>query len=123
MEEYLLLGDISTEEWEVKQFLESVNDVQFNNIAYQAVPNVMLVSRSIGMMLSAFSIPDGAVHTSQEIYNFGVASFGDVVQCYSKKEKERITGGMKLFGVSCKFYKGKDNILCESRSIVIVKNI
>jgi hypothetical protein len=42
MEEYLLLGDISTEEWEVKQFLESVNDVQFNNIAYQAVPNVSI---------------------------------------------------------------------------------
>ena len=85
------------------------------------VPNMLVVSRSIAMMLDTFNIKDGAIHSTQEVQNLGTAKVGDVVACYALKEKTKTMKDMEIISVHCKFQTHGDNIICESRSVVMVR--
>ena len=85
------------------------------------VRNMLVVSRSIAMMLDRFKIKDGAIHSTQEVQNLGTAKVGDVVECYALKEKTKTMKDMEIISVHCKFQTDGDNIICESRSVVMVR--
>tara|TARA_A100001037_G_scaffold305991_1_gene348511 strand:- start:24909 stop:25283 length:375 start_codon:yes stop_codon:yes gene_type:complete len=84
------------------------------------VPNMLIVGRSIAMMLDTFEIPDGAIHSTQEMTNVGLANVGDTVVCYARIENRRIMKDMEVVSVSCQFEIKDGSVICESKSVVMV---
>ena len=117
--DYKNIGTIEITQDLLTEYIGAVgaNSESFRDI----VPNMLVVSRSIAMMLDTFNIKDGAIHSTQEVQNLGNAKVGDVVECYSLKEKTKTMKDMEIISVHCKFQTDGDNIICESRSVVMVR--
>ena len=116
---YKNIGTIEITQDLLTEYIGTVgaNSESFRDI----VPNMLVVSRSIAMMLDTFNIKDGAIHSTQEVQNLGTAKVGDVVACYALKEKTKTMKDMEIISVHCKFQTHGDNIICESRSVVMVR--
>ena len=116
---YKNIGTIEITQDLLTEYIGTVgaNSESFRDI----VPNMLVVSRSIAMMLDTFNIKDGAIHSTQEVQNLGTAKVGDVVACYALKEKTKTMKDMEIISVHCKFQTDGDNIICESRSVVMVR--
>ena len=116
---YKNIGTIEITQDLLTEYIGAVgaNSESFRDI----VPNMLVVSRSIAMMLDTFNIKDGAIHSTQEVQNLGTAKVGDVVACYALKEKTKTMKDMEIISVHCKFQTHGDNIICESRSVVMVR--
>ena len=117
--DYKNIGTIENTQDLLTEYIGAVgaNSESFRDI----VPNMLVVSRSIAMMLDTFNIKDGAIHSTQEVQNLGTAKVGDVVACYALKEKTKTMKDMEIISVHCKFQTHGDNIICESRSVVMVR--
>ncbi len=117
--DYKNIGTIEITQDLLTEYIGAVgaNSESFRDI----VPNMLVVSRSIAMMLDTFNIKDGAIHSTQEVQNLGTAKVGDVVACYALKEKTKTMKDMEIISVHCKFQTHGDNIICESRSVVMVR--
>ena len=117
--DYKNIGAIEITQDLLTEYIGAVgaNSESFRDI----VPNMLVVSRSIAMMLDTFNIKDGAIHSTQEVQNLGTAKVGDVVACYALKEKTKTMKDMEIISVHCKFQTHGDNIICESRSVVMVR--
>ena len=85
--DYKNIGTIEITQDLLTEYIGAVgaNSESFRDI----VPNMLVVSRSIAMMLDRFKIKDGAIHSTQEVQNLGTAKVGDVVECYALKEKTK----------------------------------
>ena len=116
---YINIGSICMTEELLNQYTDAVGALPgfFGN----SIPNMLIISRSIAMMLETFGIKDGAIHSTQEISNYDTVDFGEVVNCYTQKGKSRIMKDIEMIFVSCKFETQKAKIICESRSVVIVQ--
>ena len=117
--DYKNIGTIEITQDLLTEYIGAVgaNSESFRDI----VPNMLVVSRSIAMMLDRFKIKDGAIHSTQEVQNLGTAKVGDVVECYALKVKTKTMKDMEIISVHCKFQTYGDNIICESRSVVMVR--
>ena len=70
---------------------------------YQAtgfVPPLLLSARVVGLLLDKLSLPDGAIHSQQELTTLAVARVGDRVSAYAHIEPAQERGGMRFLTVN-----------------------
>ena len=63
-------------------------------------PPLMLTARVVGLLLDRLSLPDGAIHSLQDVATVNAPPIGSVVTATAQVEPGRIRGGMRFLTVN-----------------------
>ena len=63
-------------------------------------PPLMLTARVVGLLLDRLSLPDGAIHSLQDVATVNAPPIGSVVTATAQVEPARIRGGMRFLTVN-----------------------
>ena len=96
---------ISLGAWEitvdaVEQYLAAVGDELPIYLASGAVPPLMLAARVVGRLLERLSLPDGAIHSLQDVETKNSPRIGALVSAEAQIEPARERGGMRFLTVN-----------------------
>lgn len=97
--------NISLGAWEitvdaVEQYLSAVGDKLPIYLASGVAPPLMLAARVVGRLLERLSLPDGAIHSLQDVETINVPRIGELVSAEAQLEPARERGGMRFLTVN-----------------------
>ena len=117
---------ISLGTWEitvgaVEQYLAAVGDKQPIYLASGAAPPLMLAARVVGRLLERLSLPDGAIHSLQDVETINAPRIGALVSAEAQIEPARERGGMRFLTVNYTVIEDKGGlILMRGRTTVLL---
>ena len=90
--------DITAES--VGEYLTAVGDDLPVYMESGAAPPLMLTARVVGMLLDKLSLPDGAIHSLQDVETMDAPAIGRSVSAVATMEPARERGGLRFLTVS-----------------------
>lgn len=84
----------------VREYLAAVGDPLPIYRETQFAPPLLLAARVVGILLDRLSLPDGAIHSLQEVDTLAPAPVGARVSAAARVEPARERGGMRFLAVS-----------------------
>ena len=84
----------------VEQYLAAVGDKLPIYLASGAAPPLMLAARVVGRLLERLSLPDGAIHSLQDVETVNAPRIGALVSAEAQIEPARERGGMRFLTVN-----------------------
>ena len=117
---------ISLGAWEitvdaVEQYLAAVGDKLPVYLASGAAPPLMLAARVVGRLLERLSLPDGAIHSLQDVETINAPRIGALVSADAQIEPARERGGMRFLTVNYTVTEeGGGLILMRGRTTVLL---
>ncbi len=117
---------ISLGTWEitvgaVEQYLAAVGDKLPIYLASGAAPPLMLAARVVGRLLERLSLPDGAIHSLQDVETINAPRIGALVSAEAQVEPARERGGMRFLTVNYTVIEDKGGlILMRGRTTVLL---
>ena len=117
---------ISLGTWEitvdaVEQYLAAVGDKLPIYLASGAAPPLMLAAWVVGRLLERLSLPDGAIHSLQDVETINAPSIGALVSAEAQVEPARQRGGMRFLTVHYTVTQDKGGlILMRGRTTVLL---
>lgn len=118
--------EISLGTWEitvdaVEQYLAAVGDKMPVYLASGAAPPLMLAARVVGRLLERLSLPDGAIHSLQDVETINAPRIGALVSAEAQVEPARERGGMRFLTVNYTVIEDKGGlILMRGRTTVLL---
>ncbi len=118
--------EISLGTWEitvdaVEQYLAAVGDKMPVYLASGAAPPLMLAARVVGLLLERLSLPDGAIHSLQDVETINAPRIGALVSAEAQVEPARERGGMRFLTVNYTVIEDKGGlILMRGRTTVLL---
>ena len=118
--------EISLGTWEitvdaVEQYLAAVGDKMPVYLASGAAPPLMLAARVVGRLLERLSLPDGAIHSLQDVETINAPRIGALVSAEAQVEPARERGGMRFLTVNYTVTEDKGGlILMRGRTTVLL---
>ena len=117
---------ISLGAWEitvdaVEQYLSAVGDKLPIYLASGAAPPLMLAARVVGRLLERLSLPDGAIHSLQDVETINAPRIGALVSAEAQIEPARERGGMRFLTVNYTVTEDRSGlILMRGRTTVLL---
>ncbi len=117
---------ISLGAWEitvdaVEQYLSAVGDKLPIYLASAAAPPLMLAARVVGRLLERLSLPDGAIHSLQDVETINAPRIGALVSAEAQIEPARERGGMRFLTVNYTVTEDRSGlILMRGRTTVLL---
>ena len=98
-------GDIDLGCWPitaagVAEYLAAVGDTLPAYADAGLAPPLLLTARVVGRLLERLSLPDGAIHSVQEVETLGAVRIGASVRAAAQVAPVRARGGMRLLTVT-----------------------
>ena len=90
--------DITSEA--VHEYLAAVGDNLPLYLDSQYAPPIMLAARVVALLLQRLSLPDGAIHSLQDLETMDVLRVGSTVAAVARVEPARERGGMRFLTVN-----------------------
>jgi acyl dehydratase len=84
----------------VHEYISAVGDNLPLYIDSQCAPPIMLAARVVALLLERLSLPDGAIHSLQDMETVDPLRVGSTVSAVAKVEPVRERGGMRFLTVS-----------------------
>lgn len=118
--------EISLGTWEitvdaVEQYLAAVGDKMPVYLASGAAPPLMLAARVVGRLLERLSLPDGAIHSLQDVETINAPRIGALVSAEAQVEPARERGGIRFLTVNYTVIEDKGGlILMRGRTTVLL---
>ena len=118
--------NISLGTWEitvdaVEQYLAAVGDKLPIYLASGAAPPLMLAARVVGRLLERLSLPDGAIHSLQDVETINAPRIGALVSAEAQVEPARERGGMRFLTVNYTVTEDKGGLtLVRGRTTVLL---
>ena len=84
----------------VREYLSAVGDNLPLYMDSECAPPIMLAARVVAILLERLSLPDGAIHSLQDIEAEGVLRVGSKVSAAARVEPVRERGGMRFLTVN-----------------------
>ena len=96
---------ISLGSWEitaeaVHEYLSAVGDNLPLYMDSECAPPIMLVARVVALLLERLSLPDGAIHSLQDLETVGALRVGSTVSAAARVDPVRERGGMRFLTVN-----------------------
>ena len=117
---------ISLGAWEitvdaVEQYLSAVGDQLPIYLASGAAPSLMLAARVVGRLLERLSLPDGAIHSLQDVETINAPRIGALVSAEAQIEPARQRGGMRFLTVNYTVTEDSDGLmLMQGRTTILL---
>ena len=117
---------ISLGSWEitseaVHEYLSAVGDNLPLYMDTRCAPPIMLAARVVALLLERLSLPDGAIHSLQDVETVDALRVGSTVSVVARVEPVRERGGMRFLTVNytvCDEPTGSD--LMSGRTTVLL---
>ena len=90
--------DITSEA--VHEYLSAVGDNLTLYMDTQCAPPIMLAARVVALLLERLSLPDGAIHSLQDLETVDVLRVGSTVSAVARVEPLRERGGMRFLTIN-----------------------
>lgn len=90
--------DITSEA--VHEYLSAVGDNLPLYMDSQYAPPIMLAARVVALLLERLSLPDGAIHSLQDLETVDALRVGSTVSAVARVEPVRERGGMRFLTVN-----------------------
>ena len=84
----------------VEEYLSAVGDELTVYRATGVAPPLMLAARVVGRLLERLSLPDGAIHSLQDVVTITAPRVGARVSAQAQVEPARARGGMRFLTVN-----------------------
>lgn len=84
----------------VQEYLDAVGDTLPVYLESGTPPPLMLTARVVGLLLERLSLPDGAIHSLQDVEIVNPPSVGSEVLATARLEPPRERGGMRFLTVN-----------------------
>ena len=84
----------------VQEYLDAVGDGLPVYLETGIAPPLMLTARVVGLLLERLSLPDGAIHSLQDVETLGVPRIGRTVSAWAQVEPARERGGLRFLTVN-----------------------
>ena len=84
----------------VREYLDAVGDASPVYLETGTPPPLMLTARVVGRLLERLSLPDGAIHSLQDVETVNPASVGSEVLGTARLEPPRERGGLRFLTVN-----------------------
>ena len=84
----------------VREYLDAVGDGLPVYLETGTPPPLMLTARVVGLLLERLSLPDGAIHSLQEVATLNAPLIGSEVSATASLEPARERGGMRFLTVN-----------------------
>ena len=84
----------------VREYLSAVGDDLALYAESQCAPPIMLAARVVALLLERLSLPDGAIHSLQDIESTGELRIGSMVSAVARVDQVRERGGMRFLTVN-----------------------
>jgi acyl dehydratase len=84
----------------VQEYLAAVGDGTPVYLETQTAPPLMLAARVVGRLLERLSLPDGAIHSLQDVATVNPTRIGARVSAVARVEPARERGGMRFLTVN-----------------------
>ena len=94
------LGSWKISSGAVREYLSAVGDDLPLYAESQCAPPIMLAARVVALLLERLSLPDGAIHSLQDIESTGELRIGSMVSAVAKVDQVRERGGMRFLTVN-----------------------
>lgn len=85
---------------EVREYLNAVGDTSSVYLETGTPPPLMLTARVVGLLLERLSLPDGAIHSLQDVETVNPAALGSEVSAGARLEPARARGGLRFLTVN-----------------------
>ena len=122
---------ISLGSWEitaeaVHEYLSAVGDNLTLYMDSQCAPPIMLAARVVALLLERLSLPDGAIHSLQDIEALEAIRVGSTVSAEARVDPARERGGMRFLTVNytvtdvsagCDLMTGRTTVLLPAGEI------
>ena len=104
----------------VREYLDAVGDTSPVYLETRTPPPLMLTARVVGLLLERLSLPDGAIHSLQDVETVNAPPIGGEVSATARLEPARERGGMRFLTVhysvadanrGCPLQRGKTTVL------------
>ena len=84
----------------MREYLDAVGDTSSVYLQTGTPPPLMLTARVVGLLLKRLSLPDGAIHSLQDVENVNAPPIGGEVSATAQLEPARERGGMRFLTVN-----------------------
>ena len=118
--------DIDLGTWEltpgaVKEYLSAVGDKLPIYLASGVAPPLMLAAWVVGRLLERLSLPDGAIHSIQDVETINAPRIGALVSAEAQIEPARERGGMRFFTVNYTVTEDRGGLrLMQGRTTILL---
>ena len=113
------LGECLVTEDRVRRYLEAVEDQQRVYFDHSLIPPVAMTAWALGAILDKLALPDGAIHSSQELETLGGARFPGVYGITVDPGKPRQRGNLVFLTVSYSLVDAEGRIVQRGKSTVL----
>ena len=83
----------------VREYLDAVGDTAPVYLETGTPPPLMLTARVVGLLLERLSLPDGAIHSLQDVETVNAPPIGGEVSATAQLEPARERGGLRFLTV------------------------
>ena len=94
------LGSWEVTHDEVREYLSAVGDELSLYAEAGVAPPLMLTAKVVGLLLDRLSLPDGAIHSLQDVETISPPKIGCVVSTTAQVEPARERGGLRFLTVN-----------------------
>ena len=84
----------------VREYLDAVGDDLPVYDQCGITPPLMLTAKVVGLLLDRLSLPDGAIHSLQDVETVNPPPIGEVVSATAQVEPPRARGGLRFLTVN-----------------------
>lgn len=106
---------------EVQGYLRAVGDELPVYAESGIAPPLMLTAKVVGLLLDRLSLPDGAIHSLQDVETINPPRLGTVVATTAHVEPARERGGLKFLTVNYSATDAEDgSLLQQGRTTVLL---
>lgn len=84
----------------VREYLDAVGDDLPVYSDSEIAPPLMLTAKVVGLLLDHLSLPDGAIHSLQDVETIGPPPIGSMVAAMAQVEPARERGGLRFLTVN-----------------------
>ena len=113
------LGECLVTEDRVRRYLEAVEDQQRVYFDHSLIPPVAMTAWALGAILDKLALPDGAIHSSQELETLGGARFPGVYRITVDPGKPRQRGNLVFLTVSYSLVDAEGQLVQRGKSTVL----
>lgn len=113
------LGECMVAEDRVRRYVEAVGDQQRVYFDHSLIPPVAMTAWALGAILDKLALPDGAIHSSQEVETLGGAGFPGVYRITADPGKPRQRGNLAFLTVSYSVADSEGRLVQRGKSTVL----
>ena len=118
-------GAIDLGSWEltagdVREYLTAVGDELSIYCQHGFAPPLLLAARVVGRLLDRLSLPDGAIHSLQDVETVCAPRIGAAVSATARMEPARARGGLRFLTVSYTVVSDAGATLQRGRTTVLL---